>query len=77
MCVIVDAFSRMILGWRVGSHMRTKMILDATERARWPRGHHHTDLRCHSGAGVSIHVDPLQRTPCRDRHDTVDRNRQR
>ncbi|GAA1961450.1 hypothetical protein GCM10009816_24110 [Microbacterium aquimaris] len=50
-CFIIDAFSRMIVGWRVASHMRTEMILDAIEMARWSRGHHHTDLRCHSDAG--------------------------
>ena len=50
-CFIVDAFSRMIVGWRVASHMRTEMVLDAIEMARWSRGHHHDDLRCHSDAG--------------------------
>lgn len=50
-CFIIDAFSRMIVGWRVASHMRTEMVLDAIEMARWSRGAHHEDLRCHSDAG--------------------------
>lgn len=50
-CFIIDAFSRMIVGWRVASHMRTEMILDAIEMARWSRGARHKDLRCHSDAG--------------------------
>ena len=50
-CFIVDAFSRMIVGWRVAGHMRTPMVLDAIEMARWNRGLHHPDLRCHSDAG--------------------------
>lgn len=50
-CFIVDAFSRMIVGWRVAGHMRTPMVLDAIEMARWSRGTHHDDLRCHSDAG--------------------------
>lgn len=50
-CFIVDAFSRTIVGWRVASHMRTEMVLDAIEMARWSRGRHHDDLRCHSDAG--------------------------
>ena len=50
-CFIIDAFSRMIVGWRVASHMRTEMVLDAIEMARWTRGRHHSDLRCHSDAG--------------------------
>ncbi len=50
-CFIVDACSRMIVGWRVASHMRTPIVLDAIEMARWSRGQHHDDLRCHSDAG--------------------------
>ena len=37
-CFIVDAFSRRIVGWRVASHMRTEMVLDALEMARRTRG---------------------------------------
>ena len=50
-CFIVDAFSRMIVGWRVASHMRTTMVLDALEMARWSRGIQLQGLRCHSDAG--------------------------
>jgi putative transposase len=50
-CFIVDAFSRMIVGWRVAGHMRTPMVLDAIEMARWNRALHHRGLRCHSDAG--------------------------
>ena len=50
-CFITDVCSRMIVGWRVASHMRTDMVLDAIEMARWNRGLHHTGLRCHSDAG--------------------------
>jgi putative transposase len=48
---IVDAYSRMIVGWRVASHMRTTMVLDAIEMARWSRGTRLEGLRCHSDAG--------------------------
>ena len=50
-CFIVDAFSRMIVGWGVPAHMRTTMVLDAIEMARWSRGTRHEGLRCHSDAG--------------------------
>jgi len=50
-CFIIDAFSRAIVGWRVAGHMRTEMVLDAIEMARWSRGTHLTGLRCHSDAG--------------------------
>jgi putative transposase len=50
-CFITDAFSRMIVGWRVAGHMRTTMVLDAIEMARWSRGITLAGLRCHSDAG--------------------------
>ncbi len=50
-CFITDAFSRMIVGWRVAGHMRTTMVLDALEMARWDRGTRLDGLVCHSDAG--------------------------
>jgi transposase InsO family protein len=31
--------------------MRTSMVLDSIEMARWGRGHHHPDFKCDSDAG--------------------------
>ena len=50
-CFIIDAHSRAIVGWRVTDHMRTTMVLDAIEMARWSRGTQLAGLRCHSDAG--------------------------
>ena len=51
-CFIVDAFSRRIVGWRVASHMRTEMVLDALEMARRSRGNRRLiGLVTHSDAG--------------------------
>ncbi|MDP7707411.1 IS3 family transposase [Mycobacterium sp. TY815] len=50
-CFIIDTFSRMIVGWRVASNMRTTMVLDALEMARWSRGNRLVGLTCHSDAG--------------------------
>jgi putative transposase len=50
-CFIVDAFSRRIVGWRVASHMRTVMVLDALAMARWQRGTRLEGLVAHSDAG--------------------------
>ena len=50
-CFIVDAFSRMIVGWRVAAHMATSMVLDAIDMASWSRGAWIDGLRCHSDAG--------------------------
>jgi putative transposase len=50
-CFIVDAFSRMVVGWRVAAHMRAQMVLDALEMARWQRGTYLEGLVAHSDAG--------------------------
>ena len=50
-CFIVDAYSRMIVGWRCASNMRTQMVLDAIEMARFSRGTTLEGLVCHSDAG--------------------------
>ena len=57
-CFIVDAFSRMTVGWRVAAHMRAEaahmraeMVLDALEMARASRGAHLGGLVAHSDAG--------------------------
>ena len=50
-CFIIDAYSRMIVGWRCASTMRTTTVLDAIEMARWSRGRNLPGLRCHSDAG--------------------------
>ena len=73
-CFIVDVFSRMIVGWRVAANMRTPMVLDALEMARWSRGTQlgraGVSLRCRQ----SIHLHPLRRTPGRARRRAVDRH---
>lgn len=50
-CFIADAYSRMIVGWRVAANMRTTMVLDALEMARWRRGTSLGGLVCHSDVG--------------------------
>lgn len=50
-CFLSDAYSRMIVGWRVAGHIRTSMVLDAIEMARWSRGKMLAGSRCHSDAG--------------------------
>jgi putative transposase len=51
-CFIIDAFSRMIVGWRVASNMKTEMVLEALEMARTRRGAKRLEgLITHSDAG--------------------------
>ena len=50
-CFITDAHSRRIVGWRVASNMKTQMVLDALEMARWNRGTRLEGLVAHTDAG--------------------------
>ena len=51
--LVIDAFSRRILGWRAADHMRTGLVLDALEMAVWTRAKEgHRDL-----AGLVHHND--------------------
>jgi len=49
LALVIDVFSRRILGWSVAGHMRTDLVLDALEMAIWVRDQpvngliHHTD----------------------------------
>lgn len=51
---VLDAFSRMIVGWQLASHLRTDLPLDALEMALWRRQGrlgrgellHHSDAGC-------------------------------
>jgi putative transposase len=35
---VLDAFSRLVVGWRLAQHMRTTLVLDALRMALWLRG---------------------------------------
>lgn len=49
---IVDCFSRFIVGWRLASHMRTDLPLDALEMALWQRDVQSGQLIHHSDRGT-------------------------
>ena len=68
--LITDADSRMIVGWRVAGHMRTAMVLDAIEMARWSHGKTLAGLRCHSDA-AAIQLNTVWRAARRDRRGAL------
>ena len=35
---VIDAYARMILGWRTSTSMTTQLVLDAVDHAIWTRG---------------------------------------
>ncbi len=58
-CFLTDAFSRMLVGWRVASHMRADMVLDALEMARWRRGTR-LEASCRIPTPAPSHLDPVR-----------------
>ena len=50
LAVVVDAFSRRVVGWSMASHLRTSLVLDALDMALHQRGPdgviHHSDQGC-------------------------------
>ncbi len=49
---VIDAYSRMILGWQVSGSLRTDLALDALEMALWRRGDDVGSVVHHSDRGV-------------------------
>ena len=50
--LVIDAFSRMIVGWQLATHLRTDLALDALEMAIWRRQAELGGLVHHSDRGV-------------------------
>jgi putative transposase len=49
--LVIDVYSRLVVGWRAASSMRTELVLDALEMAVWRRKEVLDGLVCHSDAG--------------------------
>lgn len=47
-CAVIDAYSRMIVGWSIADHMRTELVVDALQMAIWRR---------RPGPGSILHSD--------------------
>ncbi len=51
LAVVIDAYSRRVVGWSMANHLRTELVLDALEMALWNRRPapgliHHSDHGC-------------------------------
>ena len=36
-CAVIDAWNRKVVGWSIADHIRTELVVDALEMARWQR----------------------------------------
>jgi transposase InsO family protein len=74
LAVVLDAFSRRIVGWSMADHLRTELVLDAldmaiTQRNPAPGLVHHTDHGC------PIHQPGVRQAPDRHRPGRLDGHR--
>ena len=54
LAVVIDTYSRRVVGWSMANHLRTELVLDALEMALWNRRPgpgliHHSDHGCQGG----------------------------
>ena len=47
-CAVLDVYSRVVVGWSIADHMRSDLVVDALEMARWRR---------HPDPGTIVHAD--------------------
>jgi putative transposase len=52
LAVVLDAFSRMVIGWSIADHIRAELVVDALEMARWRRRPPHGQTIAHSDHGA-------------------------
>ena len=64
LAVVLDAFSRIVLGWSIADHIRAELVVDALQMALWRRRPatgqtvHHSDHGAQGGIkGSSQHLD--------------------
>lgn len=49
--MVLDAFSRMVIGWSIADHMRSELVVDALEMATWRRRPEDGQTVAHSDHG--------------------------
>lgn len=77
LALVIDVYSRRLVGWSLTTHLRTDLPLEALEMAIWARNERLDGLIHHSDAGSPVHRDPLHRHPRRSRRPALRRLRRR
>lgn len=49
-CAVIDAWSRRVVGWSIADHIRSELVVDALEMARWQRRPDGTIVHADRGA---------------------------
>ena len=66
LAVVLDAFSRRVVGWSIADHMRSELVVDALQMAIWRR-RPPLDRPLPIGSRVDLHVVGLRPAPARQR----------
>ena len=67
--VVVDAFSRRVVGWSMANHLRTELVLEALNMVLWQR---RPDSVVHHSDRLPIYVVRVRETLPRDGRRPVD-----
>ena len=67
--VVVDAFSRRVVGWSLRNDLKTRLVTDALQMALQER--ESDGVIHHSDQGNAIHVDRVRATLQESRHQTL------
>jgi transposase InsO family protein len=75
LAVVLDAWSRRVVGWGMAAHLWTELVLDALSMAIGQR--RPTRVIHHSNQELSVHVRRLRAPLPRSRHPALDGLRRR
>jgi transposase InsO family protein len=63
--VVVDAWSRRVVGWSIADHIRAELVVDAVQMAIWRRRPPAGQTIAHSDHGSPVHVLGVRETAAR------------
>jgi putative transposase len=70
LAIVLDVYSRRVVGWAMADHLRTELVLDALDMAIWNRRPnpglvHHSDQGCQGGFNRSSQHPEHRGAACR------------
>ena len=73
LAVVLDAFSRRVVGWSIADHLRSELVVDAVQMAIWRRQPPPGLTVAHSDHGArALHVMGVRTPPPRRRAARLD-----
>lgn len=72
LAVVLEAFSRMVVGWSIADHRRAELVVDALQMAIWRRRPPPGRTVAHADYGAPIHQLGVRAPPPSRRSPRVD-----